>query len=503
VTKNESKKMSAVVVEVSTSAAKGRALVAARDVVAGEVVVDELPILLSVYDDAKGLACARCLRALNGGGDGSNGVPCLSCRQVAFCSAACAAAAEREPWVHAPATCRAYAAGLAALPEAPPATSADNDNADAAAATEARSALRFLIQALALRALAMQQHAASGQADPITSEGAARYAQLLSLCVAGGPAASAAASAVRALLPALAAAVGGVDALPPEDEIAALLSREQANSFAVEAPPLPPSKPAAPKKKGGASGPSANAPKPPRRRLLGGALYAHASLVNHECLPNVARFDDFVPTLASSAAAGSSPLEGPATAVQGRLRLVALHALPKGTELALSYTPLRWPAAKRRAHCREVYGFDCACPRCALEARADVFRDARGGGGGGQEGDDGSDWETDDEDEEDEDGEWETEEGGEADMEEEEEEGGGAGGGGDAEAAGAGGATTTTPAAMDPTYLHLFLLKYVCPRKGCTGGTLAPVAPGQADVLRCNACGGERTEAEFLAELNG
>lgn len=56
---------------------------------------------------------------------------------------------------------------------------------------------------------------------------------------------------------------------------------------------------------------------------------------------------------------------------------------------------------------------------------------------------------------------------------------------------------------MDPTYLHLFLLKYVCPKRGCTGGTLAPAAPGQPDVLRCNACGGERTEAEFMAELNG
>lgn len=493
-------------VEVSTSAAKGRALVAARDVVAGEVVVDELPILLSVYDDAKDLACARCLRALNGGdGDGGNGapvappIPCLSCHQVAFCSAVCAAAAEREPWVHAPATCRAYAAGLAALPEAP-AGSAD-ENA-ATATIEARSALRFLIQALALRALAMQQHQA-GQADPITSEGAARYAQLLSLCVAGGPAASAAATAARSLLPALAAAVGS--ALPPEDEVAALLSREQANSFAVELPPPPPSssnsKGAAPKKKGkgGASSSStANPPKPPRRRLLGGALYAQASLVNHECLPNVARFDDFVPLVGAS-----SPSAGPAlaTAVQGRLRLVALHALPKGTELALSYTPLRWPAAKRRAHLREVYGFDCACPRCALEARADVFRDARGGGQGGEDGE--SEWETDDEDEDDE---WETEEeedgmeeGGEADMEEEEEEQGAGG----AEAADAGGATTSAPAAMDPTYLHLFLLKYVCPRKGCTGGTLAPVAPGQADVLRCNACGGQRTEAEFLAELNG
>ena len=62
----------------------------------------------------------------------------------------------------------------------------------------------------------------------------------------------------------------------------------------------------------------------------------------------------------------------------------------------------------------------------------------------------------------------------------------------------------------DPAYISLFLLKYVCPRQGCLG-TLAPLAEcvaaaaaaGGADeaVYECNMCGGRRTEAEFLAEL--
>lgn len=53
--------------------------------------------------------------------------------------------------------------------------------------------------------------------------------------------------------------------------------------------------------------------------------------------------------------------------------------------------------------------------------------------------------------------------------------------------------------AVDAGYINIFLLKYVCPRAGCYG-TLAPAAPG-ADVLECNMCGGRRSEAEFLAEL--
>lgn len=53
----------------------------------------------------------------------------------------------------------------------------------------------------------------------------------------------------------------------------------------------------------------------------------------------------------------------------------------------------------------------------------------------------------------------------------------------------------------DAAYINIFLLKFVCPREACRG-TLAPLAPpAPADVLECNLCGGRRTEAEFLAEL--
>jgi hypothetical protein len=486
------------VVSCENTPAKGRTLVTTRDVKAGEVVLEELPILLSLYDDAKELACARCLAPL-AAASAAAAVGCPSCRQVAFCSPACAAAASQEPWVHAPATCQAYAQGLAMLPEVAGGGGGDASAASAAnAATEARSSLRFLIQALALRALAhqyqqqQQQQAPSSAAAAITENGAERYARLLSLCTAAGPQAeTTAAASARALLPALAAAVGGPAALPAEDEVAALLSREQANSFAVQAPSI------AEVSGGGGrvTRSAASSRRRPRPRLLGGALYCRASLVNHECLPNVARFDDF-------AAAGSSSEATPPQA--GRLRLVALHPLPKGTELALCYVPLRWPRAARRAHCQSVYGFSCACARCALEARADVFAAARGEEEDEEEGQEGaSEWET-DEDE----GDWEEEEEGQ------EAEDTGMDEAADATAAAAAGAAGPAAAgdgvgknkeqedAMDPTYLHLFLLKYACGRRGCSGGTMAPLLPASdAAVLVCNACGGRRTEAEFLAEL--
>lgn len=58
---------------------------------------------------------------------------------------------------------------------------------------------------------------------------------------------------------------------------------------------------------------------------------------------------------------------------------------------------------------------------------------------------------------------------------------------------------TECPAALDPTYLQLFLLKYICPKPSCQG-LLAPVL--DQDVFECNVCGNKRTGQEFLAELD-
>ncbi|GLC36920.1 hypothetical protein PLESTM_000518500 [Pleodorina starrii] len=206
------------------------------------------------------------------------------------------------------------------------------------------------------------------------------------------------------------------------------------------------------------------------RRLRGSALYAQASLINHECLPNVARFDFFD---ALRPDAGST-----------HVTFRALHDLPPGTELAQSYVPLHWSLQERQAQCREVYGFDCTCPRCQTESQ----------------------WS--DEEEEGEENEWETDSGDGGDMETDaaagEEAAGEEAGGddGEVEMQDAQPPIVAPPGEegpLEPTYLRLFLLKYMCSAPGCFG-TAAPPKPGST-VLECNVCGRARSEKEFLREL--
>jgi len=66
----------------------------------------------------------------------------------------------------------------------------------------------------------------------------------------------------------------------------------------------------------------------------------------------------------------------------------------------------------------------------------------------------------------------------------------------DADAAGA-----SEAGPLDPTYLQLYLLKYVCPIPSCFG-TMAPVGPG-VSLHECAVCGHTRSEEQFLQELEG
>ena len=74
------------------------------------------------------------------------------------------------------------------------------------------------------------------------------------------------AAAASALAPAADAIAGTVA------ENAALLAKEAHNAFGIMAPATP---------------------NDPERRVRGGAVYDLASRVNHDCFPNVARFDNF------------------------------------------------------------------------------------------------------------------------------------------------------------------------------------------------------------------
>lgn len=58
--------------------------------------------------------------------------------------------------------------------------------------------------------------------------------------------------------------------------------------------------------------------------------------------------------------------------------------------------------------------------------------------------------------------------------------------------------TETSTDVMDSSYVQMFILRYLCPLDDC-GGTLAPIAG--TDIQECNRCSHQRTNAEFLAEL--
>lgn len=115
-------------VEVRLLPGRGRGLVTTNLIKAGDAILIEQPILLTVAQEFKDTACAHCLRLLGGASEcppgpayakltsslgakacdtaHAGGCACTICQQVAFCSPACQQAAAGAPWVHAPGTCR-------------------------------------------------------------------------------------------------------------------------------------------------------------------------------------------------------------------------------------------------------------------------------------------------------------------------------------------------------------------------------------------------------------
>lgn len=388
---------------------RGVGVVATRPLAAGEVILSELPILMYPQASAAAACCAHCLRCLAAPAPAA----CPTCAAARFCSPECAAAAAVDAGSHCPLVCRALAACNAA-----------------GLSDEDQTSLHYLLRAASLLLAAAAGDAGAG----------ARAAQLTSLAGRPPGAAAADADALRARelhgRVAMALAAAGADpaavaASVTPDAVAALVQRDEVNGYAIPAPEAA----------GGADDEE-------DRRLRGSALYAAASRVNHECLPNAARFDAFD----APRPPGAAPLSSAA------LSLRMLHALPAGEEVTQSYFPLTWVFSQRQERCRGLYGFTCRCPRCREEAT------------------------------------WPPEERGD---EEEGDPGAAAAAAADVLAPGALG---VSPDVADAGYVHVFLSKYVCPRGGC-GGTAAPL-PTDPHTLQCNVCGGTRTEAEFLAALD-
>lgn len=377
--------------DVCAISGRGNGLVASRPIQAGEDVLVETPLLLTVGPDASMAVCTTCLRCLGGSAEA-----CTTCSNFAFCGPLCRDVAVQRPDVHAPWLCRT----LALLQTT---------------GQEERSAAHFLLQVCAL------QLAADGD-----TESRARLAALTGLAAAMGPiddSPSTPSSAYNAA----AAACGGQLPISSGDA-ARLLALEQRTSYGVMAP-------------------SAEAG---HRRIRGSAFYATASLLNHECLPNVARFDDFDGVAAS-----------PGNTVA---RFRTLHAVPAGEELTQSYFPLVWDLHERAAACQEQYDFDCCCPRCKVEVTWEDEDDQSMSDGGSDIDDTAA---------------GSSSEGALAKP--------------DAELAG------DSATGITEGYINMFLMKFVCPKAECFG-TMAPAGPA-SETLQCSMCNHYRTEAQFLAEM--
>lgn len=425
--------------EVREAPGKGRGLFASQPLQGGTVVLQEAPFLLTPQHSAVQTVCHHCLRALNVAGEhhvckrsgatvsivimaacpdtfflaGCTPQTCCTCTHAVFCTPACAAAAAADPGSHCANVCAwLRACNMTGLSD------------------EQASALQFLFRCVSLLAAAA-----------VGTPGAAERVAALQALAPGPPAAppppvtTERAELHGRLRHALAAAgaselAAGVSA----QQVAELLARDETNGYGIMAAAA----------LGG------------ERAIRGTGLYARASLVNHECLPNLARFDGF----------DAPPALGAAVMANTLVQLRALHDIPAGEQLTASYFPLPWDYTERQERCQTQYGFTCTCPRCREEFTWQAEYD---------------------------------------DMGEQQAAGSGCGHThGLQEACAACHAQQQQqqvehPPAVDPAYISIFIQKFVCPEEDC-GGTMAPIGPG-ADVSECNVCSRRRSEAEFLAVL--
>ncbi|EHA8588131.1 histone-lysine N-methyltransferase ASHR2 [Cocos nucifera] len=375
-------------VKVAELPGRGRALVAARPIKAGDVLLSDSPVLLypAILPSAAAFPfCSYCFRSLRSAATSSTALagggplPCPSCVSLSlFCSPRClslAMTSSHPSWL-----CRSLL-HLSSLP------------AD--------------LHAPALFLLAAYNLAAFSPSD---------FLRLLSLEGALPAAYEAAAlhSFVTSLLP-----QPFPSGFSPE-LTAALLAKDKRNAFGLMEP--------------------FRVEDAGERRVRAYGIYPNASFFNHDCLPNACRFDY---------------VDGDGDGDRNTDIVVrAIHDIPEGREVCLSYFPVNWSYAERQRRLVEDYGFQCQCDRCQVEKN----------------------WKDDEEVES-----MEEEEGveGMETLEEENNEGGDG----------------------DGDFPHAyFFVRYLCNRENC-GGTLAPLPPSPhgtlSNVMECNVCGQLREEGNI------
>ncbi|KAJ7559033.1 hypothetical protein O6H91_04G066500 [Diphasiastrum complanatum] len=215
-------------VKVVEVGGRGRAMVAAVPIAAGQVLLAESPLLL--YIDASAAAspspafcdhCSRTLPSLS-----PSIIPCPSCSQAAFCSSACASAASHPPHV-----CQAL-----------------RKLQSSAIDLHSQTQLRFLIAAynLVLAAPSLFQQLLQMEGSSVIDSHAVFLHPFIQELVKSWP------------LQNVSVQLTG-----------ALLQKDNRNAFAIMAP----------------------SSEPGVRRVRAYALYSQASFFNHDCLPNACRFD--------------------------------------------------------------------------------------------------------------------------------------------------------------------------------------------------------------------
>ncbi|DBB01084.1 hypothetical protein WJX77_011591 [Trebouxia sp. C0004] len=444
----------------------GRGLVSATPIAAGELVLRESPVTLTVTQTLHRAVCAYCLRYIAEGA----AVECTGCKQASFCNERCQQRACRQ--AHTATICHSTAkAGL--------------DNLDPETADQAR----FIIQAQDL-------------IDPEHQGGALWRKKALALLQSADEDHADTAEVLK-----WAEKYFGAEKWQ-KWKVAArkLASQDRINSYGIMAP----------------LGPHGE------RRIRGSGVYPMSSLLNHDCMPNVARYDYF-----------DGPQED-----NSIVEFRALHDIPADTQITQSYFPLSWSFEDRQQRCKAQYGFTCSCDRCQVEqhwqgASDDEASDAAGFSvasdhveGRGQRQTGAAEQKVRH------DGEAESEparalqQGAEGSLRQERDQcskegrsqeregqhgksdGGvnrdldeqqGMNEGSHADSAEDSAEDHEVP---DEAYIMAYLGRHVCPQElpaaneeeGVCGGTMTPVGV-HGDAYACNMCGFERLESERLAEL--
>mmetsp|Transcript_3403 Transcript_3403/g.11421 ORF Transcript_3403/g.11421 Transcript_3403/m.11421 type:complete len:411 (+) Transcript_3403:3-1235(+) len=281
----------------------GLAMYAARPITAGEVLLHERPLALTVCRGARSYRCALCLSDSRADGSPSWTLGCPHCLSMAYCSAVCAAAA------------LAFHAGSGEC-EALRKAVADPDVDDGI----------FDQVAQAIRILSLKQAGLSPDCGPAGPLGYSAYAARL---VGSAPECTDARLLIRRAVRATLAA------LPPRARVAEaealhLLIRHHCNTFGLS----------------GMAG----------EDVASASFVGFMHLFNHACCPNAA-FDSAMPVMPADVGTAAPPSFG----------IVAMEPIPAGGEICISYACSAVGPATRAAFLLDQYGFRCSCRRCECD----------------------------------------------------------------------------------------------------------------------------------------